>query len=443
MEWMISGRTDPMNALKTLLLTTLVCFGAGCNTLEEDLGTQHEKESGWVGADSYEVGAIVKGAVSQTMMGEWSELADDAELQTKLVDLQIKFAKTTAEKYEWRFNQLTESIIIEEIYIDGDEITIEYSAVIDMLGRLRGNVPKLQQLDPIAFTALVPIVPEGFSESTMLSCAHSDEHRIRAYNFHYYFKPEKEECDLALTDLAIEITEVFDRPRTYPEYDRLLNELPSGDLGFTVALVPNRGDRDPMSRFESHAEMLEQDLGLIGVEKEGGFTRYEWRRNGVAMIIDLYDPTQVGYGRGFEDNFRARLKDYTLVHYNGHSSYGSKHLLDDPDAYSDDYQIIVLHSCQSYAYYTRQVFRGKATAEDPKGFDGADIVATGKSSYPSGAPRTLNVLLEHLMLGIDVVANGQPNLAPDWITIAEKIKRSTWGDILYGVAGVRSNTWTP
>jgi hypothetical protein len=243
----------------------------------------------------------------------------------------------------------------------------------------------------------------------------------------------------------VEVTDVFDRPRTYPEYDQLMQALPEGGIGFTAALVPNRGDNDPMSRFNSHADMLEQELGLTGeLSSDETYQRYVWQKGEIKMIIDLYDPTKAGWGRsGFEAGFRARLKDYTLVHYNGHSSYGSKHLLDDPDAYSDAYQIIVLHSCQSFAYYTRQVFRGKATASDPQGFATADIVATGKSSYPSGAPKTLNVLLSGLMDGMIAIDQGRPKSAPDWITMAEGMKRSTWGDILYGVAGVRDNVWQP
>jgi hypothetical protein len=250
---------------------------------------------------------------------------------------------------------------------------------------------------------------------------------------------------LALNTAHVMVTEVFDRPKTYPEYDKLMQNLAEGGIGFKAALVPNRGDEDPLSRFKAHAEMLEQDLGLSGIpSSDGTYHRYAWRSGEVTMVIDLFDPTTAGWGRdGFEASFRRRLADYTLVHYNGHSSYGSKHLLDDPESYADAYQIIVLHSCQSFAYYTRQVFRGKATASDPQGFETADIIATGKSSYPNGAPRTLNVLLESLMNSMVAIHKGSPNDAVDWITIAEGMKKSTWGDILYGIAGVRSNVWQP
>jgi hypothetical protein len=103
----------------------------------------------------------------------------------------------------------------------------------------------------------------------------------------------------------------------------------------------------------------------------------------------------------------------------------------------------MIHSCQSYAYYTRQVFRAKATAEDPSGFALADVIATGKSSYPTGSPPTVRVLLESLMDGMVAIDRGEPKSAPDWLGIAARMKGSTWGDIMYGVAGVRTNEWRP
>ena len=103
----------------------------------------------------------------------------------------------------------------------------------------------------------------------------------------------------------------------------------------------------------------------------------------------------------------------------------------------------MMHSCASYAYYTRQVFRAKATFDDPSGFENADILSTGKSSYPSGAPKTLEVVLTSLVDGMDAVIRGEPGDAPNWLEITEGMKNSTWGDILYGVAGVRTNTWRP
>ena len=121
--------------------------------------------------------------------------------------------------------------------------------------------------------------------------------------------------------------------------------------------------------------MLEDDLGLVGESMESGlFNRYVYESGQARITIDLYNPTALPWGQNFDSHFSTRLKSYDFVHYNGHSNYGNKHLLDDPDSFAPSYQIIMLHSCQSYAYYKRQVFRAKASLEDPSGFDNADTV---------------------------------------------------------------------
>ena len=48
-----------------------------------------------------------------------------------------------------------------------------------------------------------------------------------------------------------------------------------------------------------------------------------------------------------------------------------------------------------------------------------------------------------MMTGMTAIQRNRPADAPDWITIAEDMKGATWGDILYGVAGVRTNRWLP
>jgi len=432
-----------MRELK-LLACCLVLGGCADAPLVGD-DSPFVKDSGWLGSDSYEVEAVVRGTVLHEAKGEWADLAVDPAVQAKLVDKQVKFIKTTAEADGWRLNQLTDSVKIAKITEEDGKVYVEYEAVIDMLGRLRGAAPSLNSIERRKFDALVPLVPLGFSPEEIASCSKGDgSHSVRSHNFHYYFAPSTQGCSVVLNETDIEITRVFERPKVYPEYDKLLQPLESGRLGFRAALLPNRGDNDPMSRFNDHAAMLESDLNLDGKEMEDGlFRRYTYVLNEAEIIIDLYDPTQVGWGRGFAESFRDKLSKYTFVHYNGHSNYGNKHLLDDPLAFSQEYQIIMMHSCQSYAYYSRQVFRAKASPSDPSGFANADVIATGKSSYPSGSPKTLREIFNNLIIGMDLVVAGQGRDAPDWLTISSRMSESTWGDILYGIAGVRTNAWRP
>ena len=435
---------------RSLLLSALLAIGLpGCvedtRSGDTSINPGGKEDSGWVGADTFEVETRVRSTVQQKAAYEWAELATDPELQAKLVDLQIKFIKNSAESYGWRFNQLAGDVVVKSVDTEDDLVTIEYEATGDMLGRYSGRLPELEDIDPLEFSASVPMAPTGFSYGDMRACSEVDEsHSVASYNIHYYFAPHREGCTLPLFDAAVEIVEVFNRPTVYPEYDQLVQDLGEGRVGFTAALVPNRGDEDPMSRYDVHADMLERNLDLEGVLAEDEtYTRYTWDDGAVRLIIDLYDPTKIPWTDDFASAFRARLGEYTLVHYNGHSSYGSKHLLDHPESFSDSYQIIVMHSCQSYAYYARQVFRAKATEEDPSGFALADVVATGKSSYPSGSPPVMRVLLESLMEGMVSIQEGSPANARSWMDIARAVNYATWGDIMYGIAGARTNTWQP
>jgi hypothetical protein len=243
-----------------------------------------------------------------------------------------------------------------------------------------------------------------------------------------------------MENASLQITRVHPVRTVYPEYDRLLGQLDDeGHVGFKAALLPNLGDDDPDGRFKRHRRMLEAKLNLTGqLSSDGKYVRYIWTEGSVQMIIDLYDPTK-GW---FTSTFRKALGDYQLVFYNGHSNYGTQPFLTDADAFSDKYQIIMMHACRTYAYYTRQVFRAKATSDDPTGFSLADVVASGRSTSPYDSPRTLEPLLSSLMDGIVATHGGEPRKAPTWLSIITKMNEKTW-DKLYGVAGVRSNTWQP
>lgn len=440
--------TPTAKQILSLLLVLLLASACGKTSTGDGTGiTGGKDDSGWIGADTYEVQATVHSTLRQRATGDWAGLAEDKTLQLELVDNQIKFIKNAAEALGWRFNQLAESVTVVDVKLDGEDVVIEYRAEVDMLGRLprNGKVPALETIDPQLFVAKVPAAPLAYGYSDINACSEGEDgHSVASYNFHYYFKPEKEGCTLALVDAEVQITKVFDRPVTYPEYDKLMQPFEDGTVGFRAALVPNRGDEDPASRFNAHKKELEENLGLTGERVEDDkILRYVWKQGNVKIIIDLFDPTKLSWSEDFYANFRKQLKVYTVLHYNGHSAYGTQHLLDDPDAFSDSYQIISMHSCQSYAYYSRQVFRAKATEDDPSGFALADIVATGKSSYPTGAPPVIATLLDSLMTGMLAIERGEREKAPNWIQIAKQFDTVTWGDIMYGVAGVRTNSWQP
>lgn len=396
-------------------------------------------DSGWLSSASFEVDAVVRGTVqADTSIYEWRDLETDPALQMHLIDLQVKYAKNETEARDFRINQLVDSVDSVEVSVEGTIVTLVYVATVDMVMEHRGELPTLDELEDRQFTVHLPLDPTNVYSQAGMSCANDTEH-TSGYNYHYYFDPTQPDCDIPIFEAELEVVEVFPRENVYPEYDQLMRQRDDGTVGFDAAIVPARGDDDAMGRFTAHQQMLEGTFGLEGtLSEDGSFTHYEWARDGVMVIIDLYDPTQ-DY---FTTSFQAALGTYDVVYYNGHSAYGTQRLLTNPEAFSDGYQIIGLHSCQSYAYYVQQAFRAKATDEDPTGEALTDFVATGRSSYASDSPDILMVLLRRLMDGIDVIHNGDPESAPSWMTIVTEMNSRVYG-INYGVAGVRNNRWQP
>ena len=397
-----------------------------------------KSDSGWISDTSYEVDATVHSWVAHAPEGEWAALADDRELQTSLIDLQLKYAKNGTENVGFRANQLFDEVEIVGVESSGAQVMIEYRAVIDMIAPLEGgeDAPSLEEIDPRRFEVQLPLDPVGAYRASEGGCA--TDSAASDYNYAYYWKPELESCGIEKVPATIEIVEVLSRPTVYPEYDQLLRDQGDGTVGFRAALVPAYGDHDPRSRLDAHREMLEQDLDLVAEPAAEGVSRYRWRHGDVQIVIDLFDPTV----HEFTSSFRAALSEYQLVFYNGHSAYGTQQLLTDENAFDPEYQILMLHSCQSYAYFVQQALRAKATAEDPEGEATVDFVATGRSSYPTDSAITLRALLRGLMDGLVAVQEGRAQEAPDWLSVVGVMNRQVSG-ILYGVAGVRGNRWQP
>ena len=432
-----------MSVLRLLplhLLLSLVACGAAA---QDDAASIEAADTGWVGDTSFELGATIATTVEQKAEGEWAELATREDLQVALVDAQWKFAKNRLKKQNYHLNQLADTVRVTNKEVSNGVVKLTYEAKVDLLRELATNeeAPTIDRVQPRTVSLKLPVRPIGAFREAAGECADtSDGSPDGDRNFFYYFDAEAEGCALPMVDVTLQITEVHPRKIVYPEYDKLTAEdLGGGKKGFRAALVPATGDYDPMSRFDAHTRMLEQELRLTGVAiLDGKARRYTYTKANVAIQIDVFDPTRAS----LTPQFRSALADYQLVFFNGHSVYGTRDLLTDANAFSDKYQIVMMHSCRSYPYYVRQIFRAKATEADPTGWATADVVATGESSYPTDSPRTLKPLLEELIDGMSKATEGTGAGAPSWNNIVKKMNDRTSG-ILYGVAGVRTNAWKP
>jgi hypothetical protein len=394
-----------------------------------------------VANDSYELGAELSAVLTKKAEGTYAELATKRELQEKLIDDQIKYAKNALKRHHYQLNQNADTIRSLEVKAEGDMVTLTYSATIDMLGSRDpdGPFPSLEDIAERELTAPVPLDPVGVFARAGEDCARDwSPYVLAEHKYYYYFAPDKEGCTdkVELTEASIKIEKVYPDRTAYPEYDQLLRKLDeSGSEGFTAALMPT--DDNGQTQFESHKRMVEERLGLkdsLEQLEEGKINRYTWKGpGGATAIIDVYDPSKYFWYWG---EFHDALKEYDVVYYDGHSNYGTFHMVDDPEWFHDRYQIVFLDGCRSYAYYTRQYFKSKG------GFDKGDMVGTGESAPFYVADDVSHHLLKGLIDGIAAVKSGEDHKAPSWQKITEHMNDDAW-HVLYGAAGVRDNKWQP
>jgi hypothetical protein len=385
-------------------------------------------DTGWVSASTYEIDGLMRGTVSHEATGAWEDLATDPGLQEQLVEDQIKFGKNSLKKHHYHLDQLAQKITLESVEENEGVVTIRYAAEVDMTAENGDDeIPALEDLPELELGFPVPLDPVGVYSRAGESCAADwDPYVLYESNYYYYFAPDNEDCKVEMHQAKLTLTEVHRQKIAFPEYDQLMGDLGDGAKGFTAALMPGEA-RD---RIKSH---LEHDLNLEGEEVEGGsFTRYRMGDDKVAIVIDLYpSPYKI----------QEALGKYHLIYYHGHSNYGTNPYFTNKDAFAKHYQIFMVNSCRTYSYYARQILEQKATADDPKGWAAADVVANVEPNWISYSARTLKPLLQGLLEGMEAVERGEENKAPSWQSIIDKME---WMDsIRYGVAGVATNSWHP
>jgi hypothetical protein len=399
-------------------------------------GAGGKGDNAWLSDKTYELDGVLESRVAVRAQGALAELATDRGLQEQLVDDQVKFGKNAMKKEGYHLNQLAESVTIESVDVEPDEengdlVTIQYRAAVDLTGRTpySGEAPQsLEDLEQTEFDVPLPLDPFDMKKRFGERCANWewDEHPYD-YNYYYYFDPGEEGCDVEQHAAKLTLTKVHQQTVAYPEYDRLLLPLSDELSGFKVAVLPGVATSTVRDR-------LENELNLVGEAVEGeSFTRYRFPGEGVEIVIDFYPGSYY---------FKQVLGSYQLIYYHGHSNYGTQPYFTDPKAFTKEYQIITMSSCRSYSYYARQIMDAKATAEDPKGWDATDVIVNVNSGWVGSSSSTLTPLLKQLRDGIEAVKNDRPNDAPDWLSIVKEMDRVD-SYPMYGLGGVRENSWKP
>lgn len=494
MSW--NKKLSSVGALASILcsLTGVGCTAAGASgAADDELNipdfedfNDGKTDTGYVGSAAAEVEATLRGHV-RVMLPNRSA-ADLSALATQLttetnpwvsevsnaVTEQTKYARNTLSSQKLNLNleggspHYTSATAIE------GGLDVAYELKIESLVKFRELAESGLTLEDLVGRSIdlrLPLQPGGLLERVGDSCATDAEEpggqvaagELRADNYFFYFDPTRTGCRLTDADLVTATYHVessVDAPRVYPEYDRLVAD---GRIDMTAIF----------GQIE-HGELLPEDLGNYAFDDfTSAFTRRGFRvaeefangaghrlekryAGGLVVSLSMYAPSTVADHVEREAAnmiFQNALRNSEIVYYAGHAFYGSLTVLDDPSVYpTDAYQIIFMDACWSYAYYTKQIFRNRANAQDPTGYVNVDVINNTEPGI-TGSELTAANLWGNLFKGADAVFAHRSASKYSWNSLmkymnehaeARAAARDDGSNAeIYGVSGVSTNVFHP
>lgn len=392
---------------------------------------------------------------------------------TSQVTEQLKYARNALKAQKLNLNLEGGEPTFTAVTAIAGGLELEYEVAVESL--IKWKELEAQGLRPADLVGRIvesklPLTPAGLLDRVSNKCATDPDDPaaavpvadLGAHNLFYYWNPDKAGCPLRAADLATaryEIKSSLDAPTAYPEYDRLV-----ADGKITMGVI--------FGQIE-HGELQSNDWGYISFDEmtyrlqqkgfrvssrmtgKQGHKMTKTYTGGLKVEIEMYTPVRFADTVPREQSnqlFRDVMKRNEVVYYNGHAFYGSLTVLDEATAYpADTYQIIFMDACWSYAYYTKQIFRHKATAADPTGYALVDVVNNTEPGI-TGSETTAVVLYDKLFTGAAKVYAGQSASRYSWNAIAKYMaehaerRAAARGDDhpnpeIYGISGARDNRY--
>jgi hypothetical protein len=485
-----------LSRLSALALTSALSFTLGCAGDTGDAGESSlpgfedwlddKSDTGYIGNRAAELEATFTGRVRVELpdktAAELTAIADALREDprnwqhrdiTMQVTEQIKYARNALKAEQFDLNLEGGSPTFPSIEPFEGGLVLDYAVTVESLVKFkdleeRGLTP--QDLVGRVVEPKLPLVPKGLFDRIGAACATDTDtgnpppaEDLGAHNLFYYFDSAREGCPLTTSDLVVaryEVSSSFDAPTVYPEYDQLV-----ADGKITMVALFGQIEHGELSDydwgFRSYGTFTRElrYLGFSRTEKlpdNRGERMAKTYPGGLEITVDVYTPVdfadEVPRDQANEA-FREAMRTHEIVYYNGHAFYGSLKVLDEPTAYpADTYQIIFMDACWSYAYYTKQVFRNKATDSDPDGYALADVVNNTEPGI-TGSEATAVVLYDNIFKGAAAVHASDDATRYSWNNMTAYMnahaeerasRRVTHPDPeIYGASGVLANAYQP
>jgi hypothetical protein len=478
-------------ASSLLLATSIAACASNGAEPDVDIGdfdafADGKSDTQYLGTRSAEIEAALTGKVRVALPGktatELQTIADAIKANpsdynyrnvTEQVTEQIKYARNALRQSKYTLNLEGGEATYSKITVESGALVLEYSVKIESLVKYKElEAQNLKPSDLIGqkVDIKLPLVPAGLFDRIKGACSSDfDANRaavpaedLRNDNMFYYWDPARTGCTLGAADIVnaqYTVSSAAAAKTVYPEYDRLI-----ADGKITMVQIYGQiehGDLSPNDWGFLSIKDVTRTLTSHGFKKTQTFPNNTGHRlektlpNGLKVEIDMLSP--VSFADHVDRNlsnakFREAIKSHEVVYYAGHAFYGSLTVLDEPTAYPlDQYQVIFMDACWSYAYYTKQVFRNRATAADPTGFINTDVVNNTEMGI-TGSEQTAMVLFEKMFDGADLVKGRKAAKNYSWNNLVKYMNthakaradaRGETNEEIYGVSGVTGNKFKP
>ncbi len=391
-------------------------------------------------------------------------LLEESGFASQVTNKQIKFAKNQINTDALHLNLSASEVEVQSAdLLEDGFIEVRYKASVETIvshDELAEAGLTLEQLKAETFSAVLPDLPEAMAEKVGTSCLLEEESEAHAYNYFYYFAPDREGCPEAMETAGIrragarlEIHDLAPSKTVYPEYDQLVADGRIDVVAFFGAAEhdwePGKWDWGTYGRDNFRRAV--QGWGFRSEETEDG-ELYVRTAAGLEERIRIIGPETLKSLQDDADGlFKRMVRENEIVFYNGHSFYGSLDVLDEADLFPGRYQVFLMNSCWSYEYYTKQIFRANQTESDPQGWLLADVVNDTESGWFHNMADESRILLANLLAGAESGGvDGDRYYTWDRIigamnahAVGAMERRNTETHEIYGVSGVTTNAYQP
>ena len=392
---------------------------------------------------------------------------------------QTKYARNQLKANRFDLNLEKGSPVVTGTREVPEGLWVDYTIKVDSLIKMKDLEAKgLRPADlvGVSYNLVLPVNTKTIFAKAGIPCTSEDGlplppteiPEVNETNYFYYFDPAASGCSLVegvdVTTAHYAIESSLEAPLTYPEFDRLV-----ADRLVTMVAFFGQIKHGTLAREDpGWAALSEWRLGLVRqgfvqVETFPDQTGEKWEKvhaSGLRIVVANYSPEALSDHRDRNEVaalFKEEIAKNEIVYYAGHSFYGSLDVLKETDMYpKGTYQIFFMDSCWSYSYYTRQVFIGKASAEDPTGMVSADVINNTEPGMTSADPPGLRFFAP-LFEGAAAVASGAQPTRHSWnkivayVNAAAVLRAKTLTNLyggeynaeIYGVSGARNNAYRP